>query len=81
MIIEDLRNVFTSCRDELIEVSGDFIYYAEEKMEEGHNIDVYKRQGPLRAPGIRFRRFSGGLLHLALHAPGNRIKEAAVCRL
>ena len=38
MIIEDLRNVFTSCRDELIEVSGDFIYYAEEKMEEGHNI-------------------------------------------
>ena len=38
LIIEDLRNVFTSCRDELIEVSGDFIYYAEEKMEEGHNI-------------------------------------------
>ena len=38
MVIEDLRNVFTSCRDELIEVSGDYIYYAEEKVEEGHNI-------------------------------------------
>ena len=39
------------------------------------------RPGSLRAPGIRLRRFSGGLLHLALYTPGNRIKEAAVCRL
>lgn len=37
MVIEDLRNIFASCQDELIEVSDDFIYYAEEKMEEGHN--------------------------------------------
>ena len=34
--VEDLRNQFTSCTDELIEVSDRLIYYAEEKMEEGH---------------------------------------------
>ena len=37
MRIEDLRNFFTNCNDRLIEVSGDFIYYAEEKVEEGLN--------------------------------------------
>lgn len=37
MRIEDLRNFFTSSNDQLIEVSGDFIYYAEEKVEEGLN--------------------------------------------
>ena len=34
--IVDLRNVFTNCNDELIEVTDTLIYYAEEKMEEGH---------------------------------------------
>ena len=37
MRIEDLRNFFTNCNDQLIEVMGDFIYYAEEKVEEGLN--------------------------------------------
>ncbi len=37
MIIEDLRNIFAHCRDELIEVSQEFIYYAEEKVEEGRD--------------------------------------------
>jgi hypothetical protein len=37
MKVVDLRNVFTSCNDVLIEISDHFIYYAEEKKEEGHN--------------------------------------------
>lgn len=36
MKVVDLRNIFTSCNDELIEISDTLIYYAEEKMEEGH---------------------------------------------
>ena len=36
MKIVDLRNIFTSCNDELIEITDSLIYYAEEKMEEGH---------------------------------------------
>ena len=34
--IVDLRNRFTSCNDELIEITDSLIYYAEEKIEEGH---------------------------------------------
>lgn len=37
MKVVDLRNVFTSCNDTLIEISDHLIYYAEEKREEGHN--------------------------------------------
>ncbi len=37
MKVVDLRNVFASCNDVLIEISDHFIYYAEEKKEEGHN--------------------------------------------
>ncbi len=37
MKIEDLRNIFTGSRVELIELSGEYIYYAEEKQEEGLN--------------------------------------------
>lgn len=37
MKVVDLRNVFTSCNDILIEISNSLIYYAEEKTEEGHN--------------------------------------------
>lgn len=37
MKVVDLRNVFASCNDVLIEISDHFIYYAEEKREEGHN--------------------------------------------
>lgn len=36
MKVVDLRNIFTSCNDELIEITDTLIYYAEEKMEEGH---------------------------------------------
>ncbi|WP_416201247.1 MAG: 6-phosphogluconolactonase [Thermocaproicibacter melissae] len=36
MKVVDLRNVFTSCNDELIEITDSLIYYAEEKVEEGH---------------------------------------------
>ncbi|NLJ31534.1 MAG: hypothetical protein GX424_08045 [Clostridiales bacterium] len=36
MKVVDLRNIFASCNDALIEVSDHFIYYAEEKTEEGH---------------------------------------------
>lgn len=35
--IEDLRNIYTSSRVELIELTGDALCYAEEKEEEGHN--------------------------------------------
>ena len=34
--VVDLRNVFTNCNDELIEITDSLIYYAEEKVEEGH---------------------------------------------
>ena len=34
--ILDLRNVFKNCTDTLIEIGDPLIYYAEEKMEEGH---------------------------------------------
>ena len=37
MKVVDLRNVLGSCRDTLIEINESRIYYAEEKMEEGHN--------------------------------------------
>lgn len=37
MKVVDLRNVFASCNDQLIEISDHLIYYAEEKTEEGHN--------------------------------------------
>jgi hypothetical protein len=37
MKVVDLRNVFASCNDILIEISDNLIYYAEEKKEEGHN--------------------------------------------
>lgn len=37
MKIEDLRNIYTSSRVELIELDGDVLTYAEEKVEEGHN--------------------------------------------
>ena len=37
MKVVDLRNIFASCNDVLIEISDHFIYYAEEKKEEGHN--------------------------------------------
>ena len=37
MVVVDIRNVFAIRNVELIEVSNDFIYYAEEKREEGHN--------------------------------------------
>ena len=36
MKVVDLRNIFTSCNDELIEITDTLIYYAEEKTEEGH---------------------------------------------
>ena len=38
MKIVDLRNTFANCNDALIEISDEFIYYSEEKVEEGHNI-------------------------------------------
>lgn len=37
MKVVDLRNLFTSSNVSLIEFEGNKIYYAEEKMEEGHN--------------------------------------------
>lgn len=37
MKVVDLRNIFERCSDVLIEISDHFIYYAEEKKEEGHN--------------------------------------------
>lgn len=37
MKIEDLRNIYTNSRVDLIELGGESIYYAEEKVEEGHN--------------------------------------------
>lgn len=37
MKVVDLRNIFASCNDALIEISDNLIYYAEEKREEGHN--------------------------------------------
>ncbi len=37
MKIEDLRNIYTSSRVELIELGGELLSYAEEKVEEGHN--------------------------------------------
>lgn len=37
MKVVDLRNIFANCHDALIEISDEFIYYAEEKTEEGHN--------------------------------------------
>ncbi len=37
MKVVDLRNIFASCNDVLIEINDHFIYYAEEKREEGHN--------------------------------------------
>lgn len=37
MKVVDLRNIFANCNDTLIEVSDHFIYYTEEKHEEGHN--------------------------------------------
>jgi hypothetical protein len=37
MKVVDLRNIFAHCNDALIEISDHFIYYAEEKQEEGHN--------------------------------------------
>lgn len=36
MEIVDLRNTVACCNDELIEIGDALIYYAEEKMEEGH---------------------------------------------
>lgn len=37
MKVVDLRNIFANCNDVLIEINEHFIYYAEEKREEGHN--------------------------------------------
>lgn len=37
MTVVDIRNFFTVRNVELIEVNPDFIYYSEEKNEEGHN--------------------------------------------
>lgn len=37
MKVVDLRNIFSNCNDQLIEISDNLIYYAEEKNEEGHN--------------------------------------------
>lgn len=37
MKVVDLRNIFASCNDVLIEINDHFIYYAEEKIEEGHH--------------------------------------------
>lgn len=37
MRVVDLRNLFASCNDVLIEIADDRIYYAEEKQEEGHH--------------------------------------------
>ena len=37
MKVVDLRNIFANCNDQLIEISDNRIYYAEEKNEEGHN--------------------------------------------
>ncbi len=37
MKIEDLRNIYTSSRVELVELTGEALCYAEEKEEEGHN--------------------------------------------
>lgn len=33
--VVDLRNIFASCTDELIDISGNLVTYVEEKMEEG----------------------------------------------
>jgi len=35
--VVDLRNIFTNCNDTLIEINDNSIFYAEEKVEEGHN--------------------------------------------
>ncbi|UZT82328.1 hypothetical protein [Caproicibacterium sp. BJN0003] len=35
MKLIDLRNIFTNCNDVLIDICGDLIYYAEEKIEDG----------------------------------------------
>ena len=37
MVVVDIRNVFAVRNVELIEVNQRYIYYAEEKNEEGHN--------------------------------------------
>lgn len=37
MKVVDLRNVFTNCNDELIEIDRNLVYYAEEKSEEGRD--------------------------------------------
>ena len=37
MKVVDLRNIFANCNDQLIEIRDNRIYYAEEKIEEGHN--------------------------------------------
>lgn len=37
MKVVDLRNIFANCNDVLLEIDEHFIYYAEEKREEGHN--------------------------------------------
>lgn len=37
MVVVDIRNVFAVRNVEIIEINDDFIYYAEEKKEEGHN--------------------------------------------
>lgn len=37
MTVIDMRNFFHDCDVELIEINDDVIYYAEEKVEEGHN--------------------------------------------
>lgn len=37
MIVVDIRNFFEERNVELIEVNNDFIYYSEEKSQEGHN--------------------------------------------
>ncbi len=37
MKVVDLRNIFARCNNTLIEISDHFIYYAEEKQEEGRN--------------------------------------------
>lgn len=37
MTVIDMRNFFHDCDVELIEINDEVIYYAEEKVEEGHN--------------------------------------------
>lgn len=37
MVVVDIRNIFAVRNVEIIEINDDFIYYAEEKKEEGHN--------------------------------------------